>query len=387
MMRVLHVIPGLGDGGGAERSLQAMAPHLAAAVDLHVAYFTRRSALRPVLESSGAVVHSLGEGSRLHTLRGLEGVIRSVAPDLIHTTLIDADLVGRMAGARHGTPTVSSLVSLSYGRAQFEGSSPLTNAKRLAIWGADIATARSVIRFHALTNHVASTMSRRLRVPLSRMTVIPRGRDPESLGTRSPERRQLTRRALGVGDQPLVIAAARHERPKGLDVLIQAIPLVLKSIPEARFIVGGRDGLETPRLKQLSERLRLGESVEFIGPRSDVPDLMCAADVWCVPSRWEGFGGILLEAMALEVPVVASDLEAIREVAGPDAPFQLVAPEDPTALASGIISVLQQPDRARQRAVVGRDRFLDNFTVDQTSARTIDLYENALVSARGRRAR
>lgn len=387
-MRVLQVIPGLGAGGGAERSLEAIAPRLTEKVELHVVAFEDRQAIRASLERAGVVVHHHAVKSRLEALRVLDQVIRSVKPDLVHTTLIDADLVGRLAAIRRRVPVVSSLVSVNYGRQEFSSEGLKLRVRRLAVWLADAATARMVVSCHALTNHVADTMSKRLLVRRGRMQVIARGREPSVLGMRSAERGDRARRALAVGHAPLIVVAARHERPKGLDVLIQALPMVWREVPDAQVLIGGRDGLESARLRELHGQLPTPELARFIGQRDDVAELMCAADVWCVPSRWEGFCSILLEAMAVEVPVVASDLPAIREVAGNPPVFELVAPEDPAALARGIVRLLKDRARAEANAGAARQRFLDEFTVDVVAEAMNDFYVGALGRSRiARRSR
>ncbi len=386
MMRVLQVIPSLAGGGGAERSLQALAPLLASRIELHVAFFEPRDHLRYELESSGAVVHALEFGSRGAVYAGLSKLVRDLAPELIHTTLLEADIIGRAAAARRRTPVTSSLANVNYGPEQFRGESRQRSAKRLAVWAADAATARSVVSFHALTDHVADTMSRRLLIPRARITVIPRGRSSADLGRRTLERRRAARASLAVGEAPLIVATARHERQKGLDVLLRSVPAVLESLPGARFVIGGRSGLETRALHDLSRRLGIGDCVQFIGPRDDVPELMCAADVWCVPSRWEGFGGILVEAMALEVPVVASDIPPIREVAGPEPSFDLVRPDEPKALAAGIARTLQDPLGARRRAAAARQRFVDHFSIERTAEMTLEFFLSAVDRSRLRQA-
>lgn len=381
-MKVLHVIPGLGGGGGAERSLQALAPHLCNHIELHVAFFEQREHLRAGLEAAGVVSHPLYATSRRSRLESLDTVIRVIDPDLVHTTLLEADLVGRASAVRRRVPVVSSLVNVSYERQQFEGDGFKRGARRMAIWAADVATARTVVAFHALTDHVANTMSRRLLIPRSRITVIPRGRGPAQLGERSSERRSSARSVFSIGEAPFVVAAARHERQKGLDVLLRAVPIILQKMPEARFAIGGRNGLETDSLLLLARELAIEHRIQFIGPRDDVAELMCAADVWCVPSRWEGLGGILVEAMALEVPVVASDIPPIREVAGPVPVFDLVTPGDPAALAEGIVRVLQDPVTAQRRAEAGRARFLEHFTVERTAEQTLEFFGSAISKSR-----
>jgi glycosyltransferase involved in cell wall biosynthesis len=185
----------------------------------------------------------------------------------------------------------------------------------------------------------------------------------------------------------VVLMAARHEYPKGADVLLQALPTVLHAFPRARLLIAGREGRLTPALRAGVRRLGLEENVELLGPRSDVPDLMCAADVFVLPSRWEGLGGVLLEAMALEAPIVASDIGPIREVLGNGETGVLVPPGDPSALARGLLSVITDSQRASGRARQARSRFMAEFTIDSIADRMVAFYERALVRSHGPRGR
>jgi len=179
---------------------------------------------------------------------------------------------------------------------------------------ADGLTARNVRRFHAVTGHVAEVMSSRLRIPRARIDVVPRGRDPDALGIRTPDRRARVLADLGIQPEALLlVAAARHEYPKGLDLLLKAFALV-RERPNALLVIAGRDGNQTPELRRMANDTSLLRSMRFLGVRADVPDLLCAADVFVLPSRWEGIGGVLLEAMALEALIVASDLPTTREI-------------------------------------------------------------------------
>jgi len=368
--------------GGAERSLAALAPYLASSAELHILTFTGRDGLRGELETAGATLHDVGPGNRAAVVSRLGQAISQLKPDIVHTTLIDADLVGRVAAISRRTPVVSSLVNVNHGLGQLEGS-PLRVAKHAGVWAADAATARLVVRFHALTEHVAATMSRRLGIPTGRIEVIPRGRDPEQLGRRTGARRVRARQSLGVDDSvPLVVAAARHEEQKGLDILIESMALLRAEVPGSRLLIGGRDGRHSAVLHSLVERHQLTETVSFIGQRDDLPELMCAADVWCVPSRWEGLGSILIEAMALEVPVVASDIPPIAEVAGTPSTFWLCPAGSPAALAATIVQVLGCHEEARRRTDAARERFLGYFTAEEISRRMLNFYMDARESSR-----
>jgi glycosyltransferase involved in cell wall biosynthesis len=380
-VRALYVIDSVARSGGAEQSLLSMAPYLVAGgVTLDIAYLHEVDGLQEALRAAGATVLPVVGGGRLAAVRDLTRLIRSRRPDLVHTTLFEADVAGRAAAVLTRTPVVSSLVNSSYGPAHVHD--PRLRPWRVrAAQALDAVTAQSVRRFHAISGHVAETMSARLRVPMARIDVVPRGRDAAVLGVRTPGRAAGARARLGIPpDVPLVVAAARHEHQKGLDVLVEAFATVLAQRPDARLVVAGREGNGTPGLRSLVERLGLGSSVDLLGARTDVADILAACDAFAVPSRWEGFGSVLLEAMALQAPIVASRVAAIEETVGPDDCALLVEPADPAALAAALVQTLTDVPAASERAARARKRFLARFTAEQVSAEMIAFYRRALAS-------
>ena len=361
-----------------------MAPALAAAgTDLHVAYLRERSrSIADELRGAGAEIHSLtGRGGRAGAAMRATQLVRTVRPDLVHTTLFEADQAGRIGARMAGRPVVSSLVNVAYGREQ-SATPDVATWKLRAAQTTDALTARLVLRFHAITSHVADVMASRLRIPRDRIDVVPRGRDPVRLGRRTPERRVRARRELGVDDdQPIVIAVGRQEWQKGHDILVAATTELAGRWPELTVLVAGRSGSQSERLRDAVAGAGLAARVRVLGFRDDVAELLCGADVFAFPSRWEGLGSTLLEAMALEIPIVASDLPAVREVLTPTEAL-LVPPSDSRALATAIAGCLEEPSAAARRAAAARRRFLNEFTVAASASGMTAFYERALATSR-----
>lgn len=377
-MRVTYVIDSLSPAG-AERSLVDLVPHLVSrGIHMDVVTLFDRPGLAAEAVAGGATVTCLaGRGGRAGATLRVRRHLRHHRPDLVHTTLFEADIVGRVAGATARVPIVSSLVNLSYGPEQRNspGVSParLELARRI-----DAGTARFVRRFHAITEHVADVMSARLHLPRERIDVVPRGRSPDTLGRRDPKRAADVRAQLGVGhDAPLLVSVARHEYQKGLDVLLRATAEVVRDVPSLRVVVLGRAGNQTADLERLRDELHLGEVVSLSGVRDDVPDVLAAADAFVLASRWEGQSGALVEAMAMSAPIVVSDLEVFREVLG-DGAARFATIGDPTALATAIRETLDDRDTALARAEAARVRFETRFTLAASVDGMVSFYERAL---------
>ncbi|MEV4560326.1 glycosyltransferase family 4 protein [Kitasatospora sp. NPDC049285] len=376
-MRVVYVIDSVSRVGGAEQGLVAMAPLLVrSGVRLEVAFLKESpGGFQQELRAAGAGVLPVLRGSRAARVAALRAEFRRLRPDLVHTTLYESDVLGRTAALAAGVPVVSSLVNSAYGPEHLHARG-LSPWKVRAAQALDGVTAQGVRRFHALTEHVAESMAARLRLRRSRIDVIPRGRDPELLGSVTPERRSAVRGALGIGEgTPVVLAAARQQYQKGLDVLLEAWPAVRAERPEAVLLLAGSRGSETARLEELAAS---AGGVRFLGPRDDVFDLMAAADAFAVPSRWEGLGSAAMEAMGVGVPLVCADVPALRETVGSADYALLVPPRHPAELAAGVLRVLADPAEAAVRAKAARARFLTRFTLHQVTARMVEFYERAL---------
>jgi glycosyltransferase involved in cell wall biosynthesis len=382
-VRLLYLIDSLGPGG-AERSLAAMAPaYVRRGVQLDVAFLIDRPGVHADLEAAGARLFPLaGHFGRAGWAWRAERLIAARRPDLVHTTLFEADVAGRIGASLARVPVVSSLVNVAYG----DDHAAAPGLRRWKVQGAhlvDAATARRVVRFHANTRYVADVMAPRLHVPRDRLEVIPRGRDPERLGRRDPERRARVRAGLGVPQESqLLVAVARQEHQKGLDALLEALPGVLGRTRGVRLVVAGRDGNQTPLLRATVRRLGLEGTVAFLGPRDDVADLLAAADTVVIPSRWEGLSNVLIEAMALEAPVVASDLPTLEDAATDGDTAILVPPADPVRLAAAIVATLADPAAARARAERARERFLQRFTIDRVVDQMLGFYDRAVAASR-----
>jgi glycosyltransferase involved in cell wall biosynthesis len=380
-MRVLYVIDSLA-AGGAERSLAALAPgYLERGVELEVAYLHDRPGLQHELLDAGARLHLVPAPTRRRRVGALTELIRDRRPQLVHTTLFEADIAGRIAARRARIPVVSSLVNVAYGPEH--RADPNVGRWRLrAAQAADVATARCTVSMHAVSRFVADVMARRLRYPRERIVVIPRGRDAARLGRRTPERRAAARAALGLdASTPMVLAVARQEFQKGLDTLVESAALLVREIPQLRVVVAGREGSLSSDLRAHVDALGLSSAVELLGERDDIADLLCAADLFVLPSRREGLPGAVLEAMALETPIIASDLPQVREVVD-DSTAVLVPSDAPERLATAMAGVLAASDDARTRASAARDRFEAEFTIPHVTDRMVTFYRDTLESLR-----
>jgi len=189
---------------------------------------------------------------------------------------------------------------------------------------------------------------------------------------------QRIRQELGIGPGAFLVGnVGRLALQKGQRHLIGAMPLLLERVPHARAIIAGGGDLED-YLRALASEIGVAEQVHVLGPRKDVPALMHAIDVFVMPSIWEGFGLVLLEAMAAGRPIVASRVATIPEVVADRETGLLVPAGDPLALAEALAELAGQPEEASRFGEAGRERLRRQFSVEKVVGDTELLYRELL---------
>lgn len=364
-------------GAGAERSLRALQPPLAAhGIDTRMVTLTKLG----VSNHDDIDVLSDGYPGRRKAISQVRGALRRHGPDLLHTTLFESDLVGRVAGRLEGVPAVTSLVSTPYAEAARVGE-PVSAVKLRVVQFLDRMLARyATTAFHAISETVATAAVRDLGVPREHITVVARGRDAAELGKRSEGRRARVRAALGIAcEAPLILAVGREEPQKNHATLVEAFACLRRRSPQAVLAIAGRPGRASGDIDAAARRAGLDASALLrLGARDDVPDLLVAADVFAFPSRWEGLGGAAIEAMALGTPIVAGDVPALRELLAGGEAGLLADPDDPHALAAALECALDDADAAAQRAAIARARFQAHYTLERSAEGMADFYRTVV---------
>jgi glycosyltransferase involved in cell wall biosynthesis len=249
-----------------------------------------------------------------------------------------------------------------------------------AKWGVRTADGVfSISRF--VTETVVATGTPRERVHTILNGIDLQGWDPQVDGTG-------IRREFGIPpDAPLLASVSRLFGQKGQRELLQALARVCRAQPDVRLLIVGADALEvhgrsfTEELRALARELGVAERVVFTGPRSDIPRIMAACDVFALPSFEEPFGLVFLEAMAMQRPVVSLNNGGTPEVVEHGRSGLLSAPYDIEALADNIVTLLGNADLRARFGAYGRSRVLESFTAERMARDAGRAYE-AIVGAR-----
>jgi L-malate glycosyltransferase len=205
--------------------------------------------------------------------------------------------------------------------------------------------------------------------PQTDVDVIPYGVDLERF--RSQER--------GPRDELIVGSVGRLSPEKGLKYLLQAMPEVLRHQSNVRVLLAG-GGPERRSLERLAKRLGLADRVEFAGEvaHEDVTKVLARMDLFAMPSTWEGFGVAALEASAMELPVVASNIHGIPDVVEDGVTGILVPPKDVGALSQAIVRLLRDGDDRRRIGHAGREMVASRYSWADNVRQMEALYENLL---------
>jgi glycosyltransferase involved in cell wall biosynthesis len=376
-VRVLFCIDSLA-GGGTERSLAELLPLLRErGVEPVVACLKRAGGEIEAAVSAAFGVRFLHARGRARRALELRAVLAEERPEVLHTLLFEADVLGRLAAAGGPAAVLTSLVNATYDPSRL-ADPRISRVKLEAARRVDGWTARHLTdRFHAVSDDVARAAVAALGIPAARITVIERGRDRTRLGEPGPERRRAARAALGLSDgDEVVVSIGRQEFQKGQRHLVEAVRL-LGERQRLVLLVAGRAGQASAELNGLA-----GERTRLLGHRDDVPELLAAADVFALPSLYEGQSGALIEAMALGLPVVASDIAAVRSMVEPERNALLVPPGHAGALAQAIAALLDDPGRREAFGVRGRELFEERYGLERSADRFAELYERVRAARR-----
>lgn len=369
-LRVLHVDSERPWRGGENQILLLLRRQRGAGDDPHVAA-PAGSALAHRAAAEGFPVHPVPMRGTwdLPSAFALAGLHRRLRPDVVHWHAARAHALGLLAARL--APVPARILSR---RVDF----PVRGSLGSRLLYADPAD-----RIVAISEGVREALVRSGVRP-DRIRVVPSGIDLAPFD--APCDRAALRARMGIARETVlavnVAALAPH---KSQTTLLNAAARLRDRAPAVRVWIAGEGPLRAPLLEEHAS-LGLGDRVRFLGFRTDVPDLLRAADIFCISSWLEGLGTSILDAMAAGLPVVATRVGGIPEAVTDGQTGLLVPPRDPERLADALAALAADPDR---RARMGRQARLKvrAFSADLTAERTRAVYKEALDRPRDRTAR
>lgn len=337
----------------------------------------RRTAVKPILVvPGGGEIAEWGRGAgvpvrvlpmptlkplpgwrNLRAVRALAALLPDEAVDLVHANGSRAMLYAGVAARRAGVPVIWHV--------RIADPDPWLDGLLLRLATAVIANSRATAGRFAGPGAA------------HKVQVIPNGVDLDRFCPGAPD--PVLRQALGIPPAgPVVTYVGRLEHGKGPDVFLEAAGRVHTEVRGTSFLVVG-DGPMRPALEAKARVADL--PVVFAGRRADLVPILHLTSVLIVPSRQEAFGRVLIEAMAADIPVVATRVGGIPEVVVDGETGLLVPPEDPASLAAALLATLRQPEATRARIRAAAEVVRARFSLTGHAERVAALYAR-LVSHR-----
>lgn len=348
--KVCFVLPSLA-GGGAERAAVQVLNALDDATWDRSMYLFKREG--PYLsELSPAVALAAGQsGSRLGRWRELRHYIAATNPDIVVSFLsyftvlsaVRAALTRARVVFHQQTPMTAFLDDADY---QWRGSwqkRVFVSATRFGYAAADLVITSS--------HGVAHDLTAAFGVDPSRVRVVANPVDIEAVTVAARE--PLAAEDEARWTRPVIVAAGRLADAKNYPLLIEALAMLRARVPARLFVLGQGD--RGPALQQLATERGLGDAIVWCGFQANPWKFMARADVFALTSRYEGFGNVLIEAMACGVPVVATSSPGTADIVRHGVDGMLVAEHTPAAVASALGLMIADPQRRARMGAAARE--------------------------------
>ena len=348
--------------GGVEKRLLALLKRLKEDFEVEVVCIHSRGKLAPFFEEAGIPVTVIPFKSRLHpgSLYRLASYLRKGKVDIVHTHMYRPNISGTLAARLAGVPVV------------------ISNVHNVDHWD----TPRQVFmdrllhplrdRIIAVSHAVREDIEEKTRVPLEKTVVIYNGVKWESFMKVDESPHQI-KASLNIPPGAFVISIiARLVPAKGHRYLFEAVNALEEISVNFRVLVIG-EGSYRSRLEEMARSMDLG-SILFLGERRDIPSLLKVTHVSVLPSMKEGFSDVILESMAAEVPVVASEVGGAREAVEPFYTGVLVNPGDVDALKEELVNLLVDLVSRKFMGINGRRRVRERFSIERMADQTKKLY-------------
>lgn len=323
---------------------------------------------RQTLEDVGVAVtilpmiRGLSPVRDLTCLRALERELRRLQPDIVHTHSAKAGVLGRIAAHRVRVPAVL------YTPHGFPFLMHVPGPLRLAYLLTERRLAGTTTRLIAVCD---SEREVALAAGVGRPDQVVVIENGVAFGPAPQVDRTSKRRQLGLPEQALVILCAGDVRKqKGHAYALAAMEIVRRQVPQARLLVAGEAAPAGSDLRKPADG-----SVQFLGPRDDVTELMACAEVLCQPSLWEGCPYAVIEAAGAGCAIVGSDIPGIRDLVHEGQTGWLARAGDSADLARALLAALEDPEERRRRGEAASALVHERYTLERMIAGTEQLYE------------
>ncbi len=368
-MRVMFLSTSMGMGGADKQLLSAAQLMHAQGHDVCIVSLTELGPMGLEARSQGIRTESLDMRRGVPDPRGLIRLIRLVRawkPDVLHSHMVHANLMARAVRLFARVPVIVSTIHNIY-----EGG---------PLWMAAYRVSNGLVDHMTIISEAAADrFVKEGIVPRELLTCVPNGVDTERFRQVAPGTREALRSSIGVHDRFVWLAVGRFEIAKDYPNMLHAFAQVCQRDSSAVLLLVGHGSLQQ-ETESLAQSLGLGDRIRFLGVRSDVPEVMAAADGYVMSSAWEGMPIALLEAGAAGLPIVATRVGGNHEVVRDGESGFLVPPRDAEALGQAMLRLMEQtPERRRDMGERGREHVRVHYGLGRVVERWQDLYRQVSV--------
>ncbi len=189
--------------------------------------------------------------------------------------------------------------------------------------------------------------------------------------------RQEKRKKLSLSSQTVVGTIARLSKVKGLDVLVNAMALIVQSAPDVKLVIAG-EGKEQKALQDLVRQRGLERNILFLPAVKHIDDILSLLDIFVMPSRQEGLGLSVLEAQSRGLAVVASRVGGLVSLIEPGKTGVLVSPENPQELAQALLALIDDPNQTKRMGRLAKETVMRDFSLEKMVDLTVDVYRSVI---------
>jgi glycosyltransferase involved in cell wall biosynthesis len=365
--RVLHVIDSLHLGGAQEVVLNLATcgsprfRHEVATMHGHGIYWHR-------LREAGIKVHSLSVHKYLPAyLATLPALLFAKRPDILHCHLIPSNILAKPLGALMGVPLILN-------HDHTNDPQRIDNKFLLAL---DKSTNRFARHIIAVAGACRDFLIQHESIPPEKVTLVPNAIDLRRFSPGQITRRDA-RSKLGLSPEaPVIAGVGRLNSQKNFSLFLDVAAALTPRFPNLRFLLAG-EGPEEAMLREKAHHLGLTDRIVFAGYIADTRQVYAAADILLMPSRFEGLPMTLLEAMAMNLPVVASKLDGIAEVIEEGREGYLVDSADVSGFVERCAVLLENPAKSSELAANARTKIEAHFSVERMTSAVEAIYDRFL---------
>ena len=360
--------------GGTERNIVSVAPYFKkAGVDVMLCTLNKRrdSPLAEVFSSTGIERFDLGAKrmTDFRALRKLAILLREKKIDLVHAEDQDTIIYSGLARRLFNVPALMTRHVLQEPAHSWK----TAMRSKMVFWSARYGVNRVITVSEVVRQH----FSKQAGVPLKRIHTIYNGIEIEKFDIGKSQRELRTELGWEVGC-PIAIFISVLRPGKGFEVLFEAIPKIRKTLPGFQLKLVGSGELEAELRRQAAP---LGDAVEFLGQRMDIPQLLGASDVLIQSSWSEALPTVLIEAGAAAIPVVATNVGGTAEIVEDARSGYVIPAGDSEMLANRTIEILLSPDLKHRMGRHAREHVSKTFSLEKQARETIALYESVISGA------